>query len=98
MATLKPTSADTWASFTWKIFALFQMRNHGWTLAEVNTEKLILMTAGATPEANPTELQKSYYRITRAGATRRMNRSDRHSVLLSYGNACNHASLHFSEF
>lgn len=97
MKTLRPLPTDTWASFSWKLFALFSMRNNGWTLEEVNEEKLILMTAGATPEANPEELKKAYYRIPRIGAHRRMNRSDRQSVLLTYGNACNHASIHFGE-
>lgn len=94
MPALQPTIEDTWASFTWKLFALFQMRE-GWSLVEVNEEKIFLMTAGAKPEATYEEIKNLYFPMIRKGAKRRVNRKDRVNIILSYQRACNHASIHF---
>lgn len=94
MPALQPTTSDTWASFTWKLFAIFIMRE-GWSLAEVNEEKIFLMTAGAKPEASNDMLKAAYFHMPRTGAKRRVDRQDRVNIIHTYQRACNHASIHF---
>ncbi len=94
MQALQPAPEDTWASFTWKLFAVFMMRE-GWSLVEVNEEKIFLMTAGAKPEATHDDMKASYFPMIRKGAKRRVNRQDRLHIIHTYERACNHASIHF---
>lgn len=87
---------NAWIIASWKIFYMF-MRRQGWTHTQVQFEAKLLARAGFTPKSTEQEMKKAYFPVSRAGATKRLTRLDRLHVILSYENACNHASIEIFE-
>lgn len=85
-----------WQSKTWEIFYIFMARK-GWTHDEIQFEADLLARAGFTPKLTERELKDAYFTAIRKGATRRMTRKERVGVILTYENACNHASIEIFE-
>jgi hypothetical protein len=85
-----------WQTKAWEIFYMF-MRRKGWTHDEVQFEARLLAYLGFTPKSTEQEMKEAYYPVPRSGTTKRLTRLDRLHVILTYQNACNHASIEIFE-
>jgi hypothetical protein len=85
-----------WQAKAWEIFYIFMARK-GWSHDEIQFEAALLARAGFNPKATERELKDMYFTAIRKGATRRLTRKERIPVILTYENACNHASIEIFE-
>lgn len=85
-----------WEKLTWVIFEMFLQRK-GWTAEQTAFEIARMKEAGFGTDLTEDDLTGIYFRMSRVGGTKRLNRNDRMGVILTYQNACNHASIEIFE-
>jgi len=84
---MKPTDMKK----TFEIFKMFLVRDHGFTLTEATWEVNFFESLGVEWGMKETELKDLYFHVLRRGSKKRLNRKDKRWIIITLGNAMNHA-------